>query len=77
MVFKSKTNDIYRESNHFSMMVICELGNNYRIRLPYRMANSCHGLQSLIFMMLHVGHMEETHTDGIPVQFIIFFDFDI
>ena len=39
------------------------------------MADSCHVLQSLIFMML--GHMGETHTDGIPVQFIILFDFDI
>ena len=38
------------------------------------MANS-HVLQSLILMML--GHMGETHTDGIPVQFMIFFDFDI
>ena len=30
--------------------------------------DSCHVLQSLIFMML--GHMGETHTDGIPVQLI-------
>ena len=35
------------------------------------MADSCHVLQSLIFMML--GHMGETHTDGIQVVF----DFDI
>ena len=35
------------------------------------MANYCHVLQSLTFMML--GHMGETHTDGIPVQFMIFF----
>ena len=30
--------------------------------------DSCHVLQSLIFMML--GHMGETHTNGIPVQLI-------
>ena len=39
------------------------------------MADSCHVLQSLIFMML--GHIGETHTDGIPVQLIILFDFNI
>ena len=38
------------------------------------MADSCHALQSLIFMMS--GHIGETHTDEIPVQFIILFDFD-
>ena len=35
----------------------------------------CHVLQSLIFMML--GHIGETHNDGIPVKFIVLFDFDI
>ena len=39
------------------------------------MAESCLVLQSLIFMML--GHMGETQTDEIPVQFMILFDFDI
>ena len=39
------------------------------------MGDSCHVLQSLIFIML--SHMEETQTDGIPVQIIILFDFDI
>ena len=29
------------------------------------MASTCHVLQSFIFMML--GHMGETHIDGIPV----------
>ena len=32
-----------------------------------------HVLNSLIFMI--IGHMGETHTDGIPVQFIILIDF--
>ena len=39
------------------------------------MADSCHVLQSLIFMML--SHMGETHTDGIPasaVHYIVRFD---
>ena len=40
----------------------------------HNVANNCHLLESLMFMML--GHMRETHTDGITVQFIILFDFD-
>ena len=40
--------------------VKCERGNSYRTRLPQRLANSCHILQSLIFMM--IGHMGDTHT---------------
>ena len=55
--------------------ITCERGNSYRTRLPQRVADSCHVFQSLIFIML--GHMGETHRDGIPVQFIILFDFDI
>ena len=50
-------------------------GNSYRARLPQRVANSCHVIQSLIFMTL--GYMGDTHTNGIPVQFMIFFDFVI
>ena len=55
--------------------ITCERGNSNRIRLPQRVADSCHVLQSLIFMML--GHMGEAHRDGLPVQFMILFDFDI
>ena len=40
-----------------------------------RVAGSFHVLQSLIFMIL--GHMGETHTDRMIVQFILLFDFDI
>ena len=72
--FKSKTYDIYRESNH-KFPITCERGNSNRIRLPQRVADSCHVLQSLIFMML--GHMGEAHRDGLPVQFMILYDFDI
>ena len=39
------------------------------------MAYSCHVLQSLIFIMLD--DIGKTHTDGIPMQFMIVFDFDI
>ena len=53
----------------------CQRGNNQQIRLPLRVADSCHVLQSLIFMML--GHMGETHTYGITVEFIIMLDLDI
>ena len=55
--------------------ITCERGNSNRIRLPQRVVDSCHVLQSLIFMML--GHMGEAHRDGLPVQFMILFDFDI
>ena len=55
--------------------ITCERGNSNRIRLPQRVADSCHVLQSLIFMML--GHMGEAHRDGLPVQFMILFDFDV
>ena len=48
--------------------ITCERGNSNQIRLPQRVADSCHVLQSLIFMML--GHMGKTHTDGLPVQLI-------
>ena len=51
--------------------ITCERGNSYRKRV----ADSCHVLQSFIFLML--GHIGETHRDGIPVQFMILFDFDI
>ena len=49
--------------------------NSYRTRLPRRVADSCHMLQSLIIMML--GHVGETHRDGIPVQLMILFNFVI
>ena len=39
------------------------------------MANSCHVLQSLIFMMLN--QMGETDTDHEQVPFMILFDYDI
>ena len=54
--------------------ITCDRGNSYRARLPQRVVDSCHVLQSLLFMIL--GHMGETHTDGIPVKFIILFDFN-
>ena len=40
-------------------------GNNYRTPLPRGVADSCHVLQSLIFTL---GHMGETHNDGIPLM---------
>ena len=46
--------------------------DDYRSEWP--IVVTCY-LQSLIFIML--GHMGETHTDGIPVKFIRLFDFDI
>ena len=61
-----------------NFLITCKRGNSYRTQLPQRVADSCHMLQSLIFKML--GHMGETHRDGIPVQFMILFDlfdFDI
>ena len=53
----------------------CESENSYRTRLPQRVTDSFHVLQSLIFMML--SQMGETHTKGIPVKLIMLFDFDI
>ena len=32
---------------------------------------------SLLLIFIILGHIGETHTDEIPVQFIIFLDFDI
>ena len=58
-----------------NILITWERGNSYRTWLPQRVADSCHVLQSLIFMIL--SHMGETHTDGIPVKFIKLFDFDI
>ena len=46
--------------------ITCERGNSSQIRLPQKVADSYHVLQSLIFMML--GHMGEAHRDGLPVQ---------
>ena len=53
----------------------CERGNSNRIRLSQRVADSCHVLQTLLIMML--GHMGEAHRDGLSVQFMILFEFDI
>ena len=66
MAFLEQTNDIFRESYQklFDSMQAWKQPST----------DSCHVLQSLIFMML--GNMGETHNDGIPVKFIIF-DYDI
>ena len=67
MAFLEQTNDIFRESYQ-------KLFDSMRAwKQPS--TDSCHVLQSLIFMML--GHMGEAHRDGLPVQFMILFDFDI
>ena len=58
-----------------NILITWKRGIGYRTRLPQRVADSRHKLQSLIFMIL--SHMGETHTDGIPVKFIKLFDFDI
>ena len=42
-----------------NISIINERGKSYRTRLPQRVADSCHVLQSLIVMML--GQVEETH----------------
>ena len=47
-----------------------EIEHDYRYEWPKVVTS-----QSLIFIML--GHLGETHRDGIPVKFIILFDFDI
>ena len=61
-----KHNKGYRSSVNqiTNFPITCERGNSNRIRIPQRVADSCHVLQSLIFMML--GHMGETHRDRIP-----------
>ena len=56
---------IYTVNQIRNFPITCERGNSNRIQLPQRVADSCHVLQSLIFMIL--GHMGETHTDGIAV----------
>ena len=62
--------------NHITNILMkCERGNSYRTRLPQPVADSCHVLQSFIFMIS--GHVREIHTDRIPVKLIILFDFDI
>ena len=73
--FKSKTYDIYRESNHklSDYMRAWKQQSNTITATSGR--DSCHVLQSLIFMIL--SHMERNRHRWRPVQFMIFFDFDI
>ena len=59
----SKAKQTISTVNHITNIPItCERGNSYGARLTQWVADSCHVLESLIFMML--GHMRETHTNG-------------
>ena len=74
-MLQKQTNDIFRESIHklfrFHESIETPIEDDYSIRV----ADCCHVLQSLIFILLD--DMGEIQTDGMPVQFIILFGLDI